>query len=120
MFDVWKMECDILWQNSDGSVTTARLGQAGFMMCYTLSTRCTIPVMMMMAMATMRRERVRERAGGMRDHDEEPERKPRNSINTRTDGRRADDGRIAHLRLSIVRLGVDRRPGPKVSEPDAR
>ena len=49
-----------------------------------------------------------ESAGGMRDHDEEPERKPRNSINTRTDGRR-----IAPLRVfSIVRLGVDRRPGP--------
>ena len=33
----------------------------------------------------------------------------------------ADDGRIAPLRVfSIVRLGVDRRPGPYVSEATAR
>ena len=61
-----------------------------------------------------------ESAGG-RDHDEEPERKPRNSINTRADGRtRTTDGRNAPLRISIVRLGVDRRPGPYVSEATAR
>ena len=117
MFDVWKMECDILWQNSDGTVTTARLGPAGFMMCYTLSTRCTIPVMMMMAMATMRRERERARAGcGITTRNQSENR----GIPLTLALDDADDGRIAPLRVSIVRLGVDRRPGPYVSEPTAR